>query len=57
MRSREEILAECTTRTPEGDLEISPRSDSRWRAAQVEVLLDIRDLLVTYADAFRGPSR
>lgn len=42
MRSREEILAQFPERDLEGVWEISPDADSRWRAAVLEVLLDIR---------------
>ncbi|MCA9778491.1 MAG: hypothetical protein KC800_17305 [Candidatus Eremiobacteraeota bacterium] len=44
MRSREEILAQFPERDLEGQWEVSPDADSRWRAAVLEVLLDIRDL-------------
>lgn len=44
MRSREEILAQFPERDIEGLWEISPDADSRWRAAVLEVLLDIREL-------------
>lgn len=44
MRSREEILAQFPERDLEGLWEISPDADSRWRAAVLEVLLDIREL-------------
>ncbi len=45
MRSREEILAQFPERDLEGVWEISPDADSRWRAAVLEVLLDIRELV------------
>lgn len=44
MRSREEILAQFPERDLDGHWEISPDADSRWRAAVLEVLLDIREL-------------
>lgn len=44
MRSREEILAQFPERDLDGLWEVSPDADSRWRAAVLEVLLDIRDL-------------
>lgn len=44
MRSRDEILAQFPERDLDGHWEISPDADSRWRAAVLEVLLDIRDL-------------
>jgi hypothetical protein len=44
VRSREEILAQFPERDLEGLWEISPDADSRWRAAVLEVLLDIREL-------------
>lgn len=44
MRSRDEILAQFPERDFEGQWEVSPDADSRWRAAVLEVLLDIRDL-------------
>ena len=44
MRSREEILEQFPERDLEGQWEVSPDADSRWRAAVLEVLLDIRDL-------------
>lgn len=44
MRSREDILAQFPERDLDGHWEISPDADSRWRAAVLEVLLDIRDL-------------
>ncbi|MGE0490312.1 MAG: hypothetical protein AB7S38_13980 [Vulcanimicrobiota bacterium] len=43
MRSREEILAQFPERDMDGCWEISPHADSRWRAAVLEVLLDIRE--------------
>ncbi|HXE73863.1 MAG TPA: hypothetical protein VNO81_14465 [Candidatus Nitrosotenuis sp.] len=45
MRSREEILSQFPERDLDGVWEVSPDADSRWRAAMLEVLLDIRDLL------------
>lgn len=45
MRSREDILAQFPERDLEGHWEISPDADSRWRAAVLEVLLDIREML------------
>ncbi len=45
MRSREEILRQFPERDLEGVWEVSPDADSRWRAAVLEVLLDIRDML------------
>lgn len=44
VRSREDILAQFPERDLDGLWEISPDADSRWRAAVLEVLLDIRDL-------------
>jgi len=44
VRSREEILAQFPERDLDGLWEVSPDADSRWRAAVLEVLLDIRDL-------------
>ncbi len=44
MRSRDDILAQFPERDLDGHWEISPDADSRWRAAVLEVLLDIRDL-------------
>lgn len=44
MRSREEILDQFPERDLDGLWEVSPDADSRWRAAVLEVLLDIRDL-------------
>ena len=44
MRSKEEILSQFPERDLEGHWEISPDADSRWRAAVLEVLLDIREL-------------
>ncbi len=44
MRSKEEILAQFPERDLEGLWEVSPDADSRWRAAVLEVLLDIREL-------------
>ena len=44
MRSRDEILAQFPERDLEGQWEVSPDADSRWRAAVLEVRLDIRDL-------------
>lgn len=45
MRSKDEILAQFPERDMEGHWEISPDADSRWRAAVLEVLLDIRELM------------
>ncbi len=45
MRTREEILSQFPERDLDGVWEVSPDADSRWRAAVLEVLLDIRDLL------------
>ena len=45
MRTREQILAQFPERDLEGVWEISPDADSRWRAAVLEVLLDMRDHL------------
>lgn len=47
VRSKEEILAQFPERDIEGHWEISPDADSRWRAAVLEVLLDIRELFAT----------
>ncbi len=44
VRSREDILSQFPERDLEGHWEISPDADSRWRAAVLEVLLDIREL-------------
>jgi hypothetical protein len=44
VRSREDILDQFPERDLDGLWEISPDADSRWRAAVLEVLLDIRDL-------------
>ncbi len=44
VRSRQDILEQFPERDLEGHWEISPDADSRWRAAVLEVLLDIRDL-------------
>lgn len=45
MKTRQDILAQFPERDLDGLWEISPDADSRWRAAVLEVLLDIRDLL------------
>ncbi len=45
MKSRQDILNQFPERDLDGLWEISPDADSRWRAAVLEVLLDIRDLL------------
>jgi len=44
MRSRDDILAQFPERDLDGHWEISPDADSRWRAAVLEFLLDIRYL-------------
>lgn len=51
MRSREEILAQFPERDLEGMWEVTPDLDSRWRAAVLEVLLDIRDIICRAAEA------
>lgn len=48
MRSREEILSQFPERDLDGVWEVSPDADSRWRAAVLEVLLDIRDMLARH---------
>lgn len=45
MRTREQILAQFPERDLDGVWEVSPDADSRWRAAVLEVLLDIREHL------------
>lgn len=45
LRTREDILKQFPERDLDGLWEISPDADSRWRAAVLEVLLDIRELL------------
>ena len=45
MRTREEILAQFPERDLEGVWEVSPDADSRWRAALLEVMLDVREHL------------
>lgn len=51
MRSREQILNQFPERDLEGVWEVSPDADSRWRAAVLEVLLDIREHLGVLAQA------
>lgn len=51
MRSREEILAQFPERDFDGQWEVSADGDSRWRAAVLEVLLDIRQLIVQQVSA------
>ena len=46
MRTREQILAQFPERDLDGVWEISPDADSRWRAAVLELLLDMRDHLL-----------
>jgi hypothetical protein len=50
MRTREEILAQFPERDLDGVWEVSPDADSRWRAAVLEVLLDIRDVLTRHVE-------
>ncbi len=49
MRKRDVILEQFE---PKAEVlkEIGPRRTNRWRAAQVEVLLDIRDMLQGYLE-------
>ncbi|MBI3928587.1 MAG: hypothetical protein HY319_23815 [Armatimonadetes bacterium] len=48
MRTREDIMAQFPERDLDGMWEVSPHADSRWRAAVLEVLLDIRALLINF---------
>ncbi len=58
MRSREEIMAQFPERDADGIWEVTPQADSRWRAAVLEVLLDIRELLFVLERHFsRGDKR
>lgn len=51
MRNRDLILDQFPERDLEGVWEVSPDADSRWRAAVLEVLLDIREHLGVLAEA------
>lgn len=53
VRTRDEILAQFK-RIPGQAWEVTSDRDSRWRAAQVEVLLDIRGMLLKSAEASKA---
>lgn len=57
MRTREQILSQFPERDLEGIWEVSPDADSRWRAAVLEVLLDIREHLGVLAQGSREETR